>query len=101
MVPAHAASTRTIWANPSIRFDGTQATCYVKITADRPTDKISATMELWQGDTLLNSWDGDGTWVLTLEKTETVSKGKTYDLVIKYTVNDVDKTPIRISKTNS
>lgn len=101
MIPAHAASARTIWASPSIIFNGTTASCGVKITADNPTDKISASMELWQGNTLIDNWSGNGTWVFTLEGTATVSKNKTYDLVVNYSVNGVEKTPISISRTNS
>lgn len=100
MLPAHAATARAIVVAPSIKFDGTTATCYVGITADRTTDKISASMELWQGNTLIDSWTGSGTWTLKMEKTATVAKGKTYDLVINYSVNGVEKTPVSTSRTN-
>lgn len=100
MLPAHAATARAIVAVPSIKFDGTTAICNVMITADRTTDKISATMELWQGNTFINSWTGTGTWTLKMEKTATVAKGKTYDLVINYSVNGVEKTPVSTWGTN-
>lgn len=99
-LPAHAATARIIAVAPSLKFDGTTATCYVGITADRPADKISATMELWQGNTLIDSWSGTGTWTLKLEKTATVSKNKTYDLIVSYSVNGVEKTPVSTSRTN-
>lgn len=100
MLPAHAATARVIVAAPSLKFDGTTATCFVRITADKPADKISATMELWQGDNLIDSWSGTGTWTLKLEKTATVSKNKTYDLIVSYSVNGVEKTPVSTSGTN-
>lgn len=100
MLPAHAATARVIAVAPSLKFEGTTAICYVGITADRPSDKISASMELWQGNTLIDSWSGTGTWTLKLEKTATVSKNKTYELVVNYSVNGVDKTPVSTSRTN-
>ena len=101
MLPAHAATARAIVVAPSIKFDGTTATCCVTITADRPTDTISATMELKQGNTLIDSWSGTGTWSLKLEETATVSKNKTYDLFVSYSVNGVEKTPVSTSRTNN
>lgn len=100
-VPVYAASARTVMVAPSIKFDGTQATCAMQITADKTTDQISATMELWQGNTLINSWSGSGTWILSLSRTTTVSKNKTYTLTVNYSVNGVAKNPVSISRTNS
>ena len=100
MLPTYAASARVVVASPSITFNGTTATCGVMITADKHTDKISASMELWQGNTLIDNWSGSGTWIFTLEGTTTVSKNKTYDLVVNYSVNGVEKVPISISRTN-
>lgn len=101
MLPAHAATARAIVVTPSLKFDGTTATCFVAITADKPEDKISATMELWQGNTLIDSWTGTGSWYLKLEKTTTVSKNKTYDLKISYSVNGVEKVPVSTTRTNN
>lgn len=100
MIPVHAVSARVPVVSPSVTFNGTEATCFVRITADRPADEISATMELWQGNTLIDSWSGTGTWSLKMEKTATVAKGKTYDLVINYSVNGVEKTPVSTTRTN-
>lgn len=100
VLPAHAATARAIVVTPSLKFDGTTATCFVRIGADKPADKISATMELWQGNTLIDSWSGTGTWSLKLEETATVSKNKTYDLIVNYSVNRVERTPVSTSRTN-
>lgn len=99
MIPAYAVSARVPVVSPSVTFNGTKATCFVRITADRPSDKISATMELWQGSTLIDSWSGDSTWSLKLEETTSVSRNKTYDLVVNYSINGIDKTPVSISRT--
>lgn len=99
-IPVCAASTRTIYARPSITFSGTEADCMVRITADKMSDKVVATMELWQGTTMIDSWSGTGMYTLKLNGTAKVAKNKTYTLKVKYSVNGVTKTPIQISKTN-
>lgn len=100
IVPAHAMSARAIRAAPLLTFNNTNAKCFVEITVTWTTDKISATMELWQGDTLIDDWSGNGTGVLVLEGTAPVSKNKTYTLVVYYSVNGEDQTPVSISRTN-
>ena len=69
-VPAHAASSRSANAIPVLEFNGTQATCMVFIGADRESDKIVATMALWQGSTLVKSWNssGSGGWKLVKQQ---------------------------------
>ena len=99
-ISASAFSARTIAVIPDITFNGTEATCTVQITGDRTTDNIAATMKLWQGQTLIATWSGNGTGILSLSKTATVARNKTYKLTVAYTVNGVTKTPISISRAN-
>lgn len=100
MVPAHAVSARTIRAAPSLKFNNTKATCSVEITVDWVTDKIAADMELWQGNTLIDNWSGNGIGVLELKGTATVEKNKTYTLVVYYSVNGEDPAKVSVSRTN-
>ncbi len=100
-VPAYAASTRAIMLAPDITFDGTEAECTVRITANNASDKIVATMELWQGTTLVDSWSGNGLWTLKLNGTANVQKNKTYTLIVDYSINGVTQTPGTFTKTNS
>ena len=99
-IPVCAASTRTILTQHSITFSGTEADCMVRITADKMSDKVVGTMELWQGTTMIDSWDGTGMYTLRLNGTAKVDKNKTYTLRVEYSVNGVTQTPIQISKTN-
>ena len=99
-VPAYAVSPRATMVVPNITFNGTEADCNVRITANKATDKIVATMELWQGTTLIDSWNGNGLWTLKLNGTADVQKNKTYTLVIEYSINGVNQTPATYSRTN-
>lgn len=99
-VPVCAASTRGYSVVPNITYSGTEADCVVRITALSISDKVVGTMELWQGATMIDSWNGSGTYTLKLNGTAKVDKNKTYTLKVKYSVNGVTQTPIQISKTN-
>lgn len=101
VIPAYAASARTIDLYPSLAFNGTSATCTVTILGERTTDKISATMELWQGSKLIDDWSASASGILKIDETTTVAKNKTYTLTVEYAVNGVEQTPISISRTNS
>lgn len=68
-LPAYAVSTRAARALPSLTFDGTTATCTVKITGSRPSDEITATIELTQGSKTIETWTESGTGVLEFEDT--------------------------------
>lgn len=98
-IPAFAAEPKIVSVVPDIEFDGTTAECMVLITADKLTDTISATMELWYGDQQLAIWGGNGNGYLRLTGYEPVERNATYDLVVTYSVNGVTRTPISISRT--
>lgn len=99
-VPVNAVFERTIDVVPDIEFDGTSAMCTVRIMGDRTTDKITATMKLWQGNTLINDWSASGSGILKIDETATVKTNKTYKLTVEYTINGEEQTPISITRTN-
>lgn len=99
-VSVQAASPRVIQAVPSITFNGTEATCSVMIAGERATDRITATMELKQGNRLIDSWTSSATMLLYMEETATVEENKTYTLVVTYSVNGVTRPSISIDRTN-
>ena len=72
VIPAHAASVRTIAVVPDIAFDSTEATCTVRITGNQTSDRITATMELWQGSKLIDDWSTSGDGILKIDETATV-----------------------------
>ena len=83
-ISAHAASARTIDVYPSLAFNGTSATCTVTILGERTTDRISAVMELWQGNILIDDWSASASGILKIDETTTVAKNKTYTLTVEY-----------------
>lgn len=82
---AHAAVVPYATPRATLDFNGTTATCSVRISA--PGKTIKATMQLWQGNTLVDSWSGSGTSTLRLSETHSVTKGKTYTVRVTCTVN--------------
>lgn len=100
-VPAHAASSRTFRVFPDLEFNGTTAICTVAVMGNQESDKIVATMALWQGSTLVKSWNSSGSGRLEISKTATVSKNKTYKLVVNYSINGTSYSPVSISRTNN
>ena len=87
-------------AAPKLSFSGTTATCSVIIRSGASsTDKIS--VKLWNGRTCLKTWTASGTGRVSLSKTATVSKGKTYKLTVDYTVNGVKQPQKSVTRTCS
>ncbi|MCD8099858.1 MAG: hypothetical protein LUE06_04665 [Oscillospiraceae bacterium] len=80
------AQTREAFATPSLTFDGNTATCTARIVK---AGKISATLELWQGSTLVDSWDDSGTSYLLISGSHAVTSGKAYTVKVSGTVDGV------------
>ena len=76
----------------SMSVTGSTATCTAKITASGKT--INATLTLKQGSTVIASWSGTGTGILTLSGTATVVSGLTYTLTVSGTIDGVAFTPV-------
>ena len=80
----NAAEPRAVQVTPVLTFDGTTATCKVSVTAVGKT--IEATLELWCGSTLVNSWTASASTRLIISETCTVVKGQTYTLKVSGTI---------------
>lgn len=79
VVSVHAAP-RTISIKPSISFDGTTAKCSVSVVADKMSDSVSATLVLWDGSKVIDSWTAAGTGYLLFSDTAQVVEGRRYTL---------------------
>lgn len=89
-VTVQATQTRVPHVISGLSFSGTTANCKAEVTANRTSDKIDVTMILWQGDTQLKSWSASGTGSVSLSKTYSVEKGKTYTLTVDATINGTE-----------
>lgn len=99
-IPCYAMSARTIDFVPDVVFDGTEATCTVRITGDNVTDSISATMTLKLGTRVIDQWEGSGSGILELEGVAEVSHRKTYTLAVDAVINGVEQPTVTIARTN-
>ena len=86
-VPAQAAM-QSATSIPSLTFDGTEATCELKVVGETG-DEIEATLSLWRGSTMLATWSKEGTSYVRISQTKTVTKGYTYTLKADVTINGV------------
>lgn len=77
---AQATSVQAATPSASITINGTTATCRVSIA--KPGKTIHATLQLWQGRTMIDSWSGNGTSYLLITGSHEVTKGKTYTVKI-------------------
>lgn len=76
-------------ARPVLSFNGTTADCYGSVTTGSANSAIEATLTLWDGSKVVDSWSSSGTGSLSLSGSCTVSKGKKYTLTLDATVNGV------------
>lgn len=94
---AFAVEPRANRISPSLEFDGTTANCKVVIISNG--DDIDATLELWRGSTLVDSWPGEGTSYVSISGKCTVKKGVTYTLKVSGTIGGVSIDCDNISRT--
>ncbi len=97
-VPINAMQTRSTDVSFTLGFSNYTANCTCEIDADSSSDWISATMELWKGNTKLNSWSSSGMQSVSMDETENVTRYHTYRLVINYKVNGVEQSPVETSR---
>ncbi len=92
-----SAAIRTTMVTPTLTFTGTTAYCRVSIT--EIGKDIEATLELWQGDTLIDSWSGSATSYLVIAGNHSVISGLTYTLEVTGTIDGVAFTGTPVIKT--
>lgn len=90
-LPAYALKARSERIIPSLYFDGTTAVCSASCKADNARDKVEATLTLYQGETYVDSWSNSGTGRVFVSGSCEVESGKSYKLVLAYSINGVAK----------
>lgn len=86
-ISVQAAELRTVSVKPMLSFNGTTAFCSVICRGNSNDDAIDATLTLYQGSAYVDSWSDSGRGQVTLSGTCTAVSGKSYKLVVDYTVN--------------
>lgn len=90
-IGAQAIEPRESIQRPRLTFNGTTAFCSVNCTGDKDSDQIEATLTLYQGTTYVDSWSGSGTGRVSVSGSCGVTSGKTYKLVLTYSINGISK----------
>lgn len=98
-ISAQAVEMRGIRATPNLTFDGTTAQCYASCKGGTSKDTVDATLTLYQGTTYLDSWSDSGKGNISVYGEYKVQKGKTYKLVLSYSINGVEKPSITVTNT--
>ncbi len=88
---AQAAESRIIGSTPELYFNGTTAVCSVSCRADNAKDKVEAALTLYQGETYVDFWSNSGTGRVFVSGSCEVESGKSYKLVLAYSINGVAK----------
>lgn len=98
-IPAYAVQSRAPAVLPSLSYSGTKATCEVLVTADNYMDDIYLEIELWRGSVKIEDWTVSGEGFIDFSKTASVAKGNTYTLKVYAEINNVEITPVSLTKT--
>lgn len=96
---AQAAEPRA--RNPvlSLYFTGTTAHCSVVCTGIGSDDVIEATLTLYQGTSYVDSWSKSGTGRVSVSGESEAKSGKSYELVLDYSINGESQSSISTTKT--
>ena len=81
------------------RLSGLGGVASCKATVSSPGNSIDATLELYQGTSLVNSWHKTGNGYVSFSETANYTSGLSYTLVISGTIDGVEFTPQSITKT--
>ena len=89
--------TRLVAPTPTLTFVNGTAKC--KVTLRASGQYIDATLELWQGGTLVDSWSDTGTGILILSGSAPVTSGIPCTLTVSGTAGGVEFTPASVTMT--
>lgn len=95
---ALAAEART-GGYPHLTFDGTIAKCSIFLKATSSTDKVKATLTLYQGNSYVDSWSDEGRGSVHVSGECEVQSGKDYTLVLTCSINGVEQKSVSTDGT--
>lgn len=97
-VVASAVTPYALRANPTLSFSGEVARCSVVCRSENANDNIEATLTLYQGSRVIDSWSKSGRESVTISETCDVESGVTYRLAVEWSVNGVDQLTVGVTK---
>ena len=98
LLTAQAVSPRLAGGTPRLSFNGNTAECSVTCKGNNASDTVDATLTLYQGSTYVDSWSDSGKYRVSLSGEHKVQSGKSYKLVLDYSINGVKQTSVSTSK---
>ena len=98
-VVVSAVTPYALRANPTLSFSGEVAKCSVVCRGENANDNIEATLTLYQGSSVVDSWSDSGRGSVTIYETCDVESGVTYRLAVEWSVNGVDQLTVGTTKT--
>lgn len=98
-VSAQATELRLVNSRPNLSFAGTTVHCSVVCTSTNSDDAIDVTLSLYQGATFVESWNKSGTERVALSGESEAKSGKSYKLVLAYSINGEPQPSISTTKT--
>ena len=98
-VVASAATPYSLGTKPILSFNREVAECSVVCEGEKSTDRIEATLTLYQGSQVVDSWSDSGRGSVTISESCDVESGVTYRLAVAWSVNDVDQLTVGVTKT--
>lgn len=90
---------RATHGSVSLRFEGKEAICSAICTGNNESDNLDVTLSLYRGGTLVKSWSQSGTGYVTISERCGAKSGKSYTLVMQYSVNGTEKPDLSTTKT--
>ena len=95
--PIFATDCRAITGRPNLSIKGTTAYCEATYHSGNKYAEISVTLTLKQGNNTIDSWSGSGKGRVSISETSTVSRGKTYNLILNATVDGKEQPEVSVS----
>ena len=98
-VNAQAVDYRAASGRPSLSFNGPTAFCFAHCKGENPSDELEAELTLYQGDTYVDSWSNSGVGPILVSGNCTVKSGRSYRLVLTWSINGSAKSPVTVAGT--
>ena len=96
---ACSVSARAGTNEPMLSFSGTTAYCEVYCQGRTTSDDLTVNLTLRENGNPIAGWNGSGVGYVSMQKTCSVSSGKTYTLVLSYTINGVSQPSVSVTAT--